>query len=801
MDFRQIAFVFVCICLHTPLVAQDCSYVLQGNVLDFHDKSALAGATVLVRETGNAVLSDLDGAYRIPGLCAGSYVLEVSHPECRTTLYPVRLDADQHLNLLLEHHVEELEEVRVIGQAYTDKTVSAREVILEQDQLERYSTASLGDALRELNGVSTLNTGATLVKPVIHGLTGSRVLILNDGVRMQDMEWGDEHAPNIDINSAGSVRLIKGAAALQYGGDAIGGVVVLEPEPLRAQDTLFGHTLVGGALNGRGGKISTALTKSFRNGWFLRGQASHKRLGDQQAPDYILSNTGIRESAGFLEVGRNAFESGFSLKYALYDAEIAILRASHIGNVDDLIRSINTGEPEIIRPFTYALDNPRQEVTHHLGRFKYYRRFEGLGKWQVQYDFQNNRRFEYDIRVGDDREKAAIDLELTTHTLSTDFNWDARRNVGLRMGLLGRYQNNFANPETGVRRLIPDYRKYDLGVFWLGEFRLDDAWSVDSGLRYDFNRMDAQKFYQTSRWEERGYQDDFDDFIRDDLGTQLLTNPEFDYHNFSFSTGAKYQWDARNAFRLNYTISQRAPNPSELFSDGLHHSAARIELGDLRIDSETSHKISASLSRHFKGWGMTLEPYAHYIQDFILLEPTGVEFTIRGAFPVWEYRQTDARLLGLDASAYISWSDFFRSEHGFSLVKGQDTRTQKALINIPPADLWHQLVFNRSDWKNLEISLRSDLVFRQNEYPSNITVFSPQQQQDVLLEINTPPNAYYLLGLHTSAEFPLGRVGRLTTGISVNNVLNTTYRDYLNRQRFFAEDLGRNINLQLKFNY
>jgi iron complex outermembrane receptor protein len=618
---------------------------------------------------------------------------------------------------------------------------------------------------------------------------------------MQDMEWGDEHAPNIDINSADHISVVKGAAALQYAGDAIGGVVIIEKARIPAQDTLFGKTLIDFISNGRGSSVSTELTKAYKSGWYLRGQASIKKLGDREAPDYILSNSGAEELGLSLDAGMRRFDKGLELDYSFYHADIAILRASHIGNADDLIQSINTRQPSVVVPFTYSIDRPRQEITHHLGKISYYKRFTGLGKWSLQYDFQNNRRFEYDIRVGADRDKPSIDLELSTHSLSTDFIWDASRQYKAQLGFTGRFQDNFANPDTGVRRLIPDYRKYDLGAFLTGEYRILDGIMIEAGLRYDFNRMDARKFSQLSRWEERGYETEFSEFIIEDIGTQLLTNPVFNYHNISASAGLLVAKNNSSVFRANYVRSQRAPNPSELFSDGLHHSAARIELGDLRIGNETSHKIALSYTKKEAKWGYSLEPYVNFIRDFILSEPSGVEFTLRGAFPVWNYRQNNAKLLGIDASAYLHWAENWESKHNISLVKGTDSDRKTALIDMPAPILKNSVSFLKPQWHNFEISLVSTYSWEQNEYPPNIEVFSPAEQRQVILDINTPPGAYHLLSLRTRMEFDLGGSMWLSTGLKAENLLNTNYRDYLNRQRYYADDLGRNIVLQLKFNY
>jgi len=767
--------------------AQQCEHILIGEVVDFHDKTPLVGALVVIVGQDKAVLTNEKGKFTIKNICDGTYELEVSHAECSTRFLAVEVLGNTFKRITLEHHIEELDEVRVVGKERR-KTNSAQEQTITNGQLERYSSASLGDALKQISGVSSLNTGATIVKPVIQGLTGSRVLILNNGARMQDMEWGDEHAPNIDINAAGKVTVVKGSSALQYGGDAIGGVIVLEPLRIQAKDSLFGKTILNGATNGRGGSVTTELIKSFENGWFIKGQGSYKRFGDLEAPDYILSNTGINEKAISLTAGKQTFYEGWDVFYSYFDTEIGVLASSHIGNVDDLIRSINSGEPLIIRDFTYDIGRPNQEVSHHLGRAKYYKRFKGVGKLSLQYDFQTNRRFEFDVRVGDDRNKPALDLELKTHTALADFSFDSNEKSTIKTGFMYRYQDNFANPDTGVRRLIPDYTKNDLGAYVTFNYLANDALILDAGVRYDYNQVDAQKFYRNSRWEERGYQEDFGDRVIQNLNTQLLANLVFDYHNISATAGMQYNFNSGAELRLNYALAQRAPNPAELFSDGLHHSAARIELGDLRIDKETSHKISVSLTQDYDKWGWEVSPYANIISDFILLNPTGTEFTIRGAFPVWEYRQTDVRLLGVDANAYANWSTNW---------SGSDI----PLINVPAPIVKNRINFTKTEWNQFQVGLESQYVFKQNETPDDIEVFSPGTQQTNILAINSAPPAYHLMHADAEMTFQLNKKSNLTTRLVVNNLLDTNYRDYLNRQRFFADDLGRNITLQLKINY
>lgn len=780
--------------------AQDCNSILIGEIVDFHDNTPLVGATINITTQNSITTSKDGGKFSFRNLCDGVIELEIAHPECTSKFVTVAINGDTFQKISLEHHVEELEEVKVVGEV-PKNTNSSQEESLSKKEMERSSGNSLGDALKKIIGVSTLNTGGNIVKPVIQGLNGSRILILNNNVRMQDMEWGEEHAPNVDVNANQKISVIKGAAALEYGGDAIGGVIVLDPLPVLRVDSLFGKTQMNLFSNGRGGNITSSLTKSYKSGLYIKGQGSYKHLGDLEAPNYLLSNTALREKGISLNIGKRDFIQGWEGYYSFFQSDIGILRASHIGNVDDLIQSINNLQPNLINDFSYDISRPNQEVSHHLGKLNYYRRFEGFGKWTLQYDFQKNRRYEYDVRVGEDANKAALDLQLTTHSFLTNVKLDAKQDLDIKIGTTGRFQSNFANPATGVRRLIPDYDKYDFGFYTVGDYRLNNTWSLDAGLRYDFSRIDAKKFYRTSRWEERGYDEDFNGIIIEDLGTQLLVNPVFDFHNISGTLGFNYELKNENHLRFNYAFSQRAPNPSELFSDGLHHSAARIELGDLRIKSEKSSKLSISLEKNSAPWGYTLAPFINSINDFIILEPRAVEFTIRGAFPVWSYRQTNALLIGVDASIFNKWTSNIRTEHRFSWVKGTDESTDTPLINIPAANLNNGISYTIPKWNNLLFSLESQYVFEQTRFPPNIEVFSPQQQQEVILDINSAPPAYHLLAMNTEASFTIKNTDDFTVGLSASNLLNSSYRDYLNRLRYFVDDMGRNISLRLIYNY
>ena len=781
--------------------SQDCKYSLSGKVTDLHDGSLLSGATLVFNEINKTAQTDLDGRYDISNLCKGQYSIKLIHPSCESTTFKININGNTNRDFKLEHHIEELNEIIVKGNPYGDQGKSTYENKVSTETLEQYSTGSLGDALNSLSGISSLNKGNGIVKPIINGLHSSRIIMINNGVRMQDQEWGKEHAPNIDINAIERLTVIKNASALQYGGDAMGGIIIAEGFKVPVKDTLFGKTMISAGSNGRGGGITSKLTKSYKNGVYGTVQGTMKRFGDVEAADYVMSNTGLYEKDMSLRMGLNRFNYGIEGYYAYFNTELGILRSSHAHSAGDQIRSINSNIPLVVRDFTYDINYPKQDVTHQLARIKGFKKFIGYGKLNFQYDFQNNRRFEYDIRVGNDRDKPALDLELKTHTILVDYITDYEF-LNFKTGIMGRFQDNFANPDTGVRRLIPDYEKYDFGIYSVADYKLNDNWQFEAGVRFDYIYMDVYKFYKKTLWEQRGYDILFPDLVVDEFGFQVLTNPELEFNNFSGTIGLTHKLSDKSKFFLNHAIASRAPNPSELFSEGLHHAIARIEIGDLRFKSEVGHKTSLTYEYLGKNLNFSINPFINNIEDFILIEPVELVETIRGNFPSWEYRQTNAQLFGVDVDASLKINDLLSLNHQLSIVKGYDKDRDLPLINMPPISTKNEISYNNKNLNNLKINLESEFVFAQNEYPdNNFEIFLPFTQTTELLDVSTPPDAYHLINLNSSIDFKVTENSSLAVGLRVTNLFNTSYRNYLNLLRFYSDDLGRNFLLNLKFNY
>ncbi len=752
-----------------------------------------------IHASTKSTLSNSDGFYKFDNLPNSNVKIYITYIGYKSIDTIVAVKSNMTLNFELKESKNQLDEVILNHRenSFSNGVINKK---LTTKTIEKYSNQSLGNLLKEVTGVSVLKTGSSIVKPIINGLHSSRVPIFNNNVKIEDQQWGIEHAPNFDVNAAGKITVLKGAAGLQFGGDAVGGIIIIEPFTF-TNDTLFGKSIATLESNGKGGTFSTSIHKGNFCDWSWNAQTSLKYYGDRFAPDYNLSNTGNREANFSGDVKYIGKKYEFQSNYSYYSANIGILRSSHLGSSADLYNAISNDYPLFVDDFTYDINHPKQQVNHHLAKVSYNRLLENDTNLNFQYSFQFNNRKEYDLRRTSS--KPALDLDLMTHA----FNIDLKKHSDVfefKLGVSGSYQNNFADSSTGIRPLIPSYDKLDFGGYSILDYHVSEKLSVELGVRYDFSNVKATKYYLKSRWDERNYSPEFNQFIVSDFGNQWLTNPEFTFHNVSLSTGLQYSINNKLNFYTTINRTSRNPNVAEFFSDGLHHSTGMIELGDLRVNKEISNKISISIQQKSSVLNYTISPFINYIQDYIFLKPIGFETTIRGAFPVWAYNQSNVMLSGIDAD--MNWDISKNLKHFFSLayVLGRNTSEKIDVIDIPPLNINNKIVFSKKQWKNATIELKSEMVFKQEQFPNynfNTNIIVEGNQTPVEVDISSTPNAYHLLHFYSDVNLNFINKSKLTVALSVFNIFNTSYRDYLNKQRFFVDEQGRNIQLQIKINY
>lgn len=765
-----------------PIQAQSipCRCFIKGVVLDHETKQPIPGATLVIKETRQGVVADAQGAYRFDHLCEGTYTLLghiVGYGETRQPVVLQHQGDEAQQDIFLTEAVQHLQNVNVSAQK-TDALSSQAVVAIQGRALDQARGQTLGDLLKTLTGVTTLQTGSSVAKPVIHGMHSNRVLILNNGIRQEGQQWGSEHGPEIDPFVASRVSVIKGAAGVRYGSDAIGGVVLVEPALLPTSGPIHGQVNLAGFSNGRQGVASAQVEGIFgktladgtsRFGWRLQGTL--KAGGNQQTPTYYIDNTGVREENGSAALAYRGNGWQTEVFYSRFQSKIGIFSGSHIGSLTDLQQVLQSGEPLVKTGFRYDIGRPYQQIQHDLLKWRTAYKTTAGTDWNLTVARQTDDRMEYDLHRPRNDSLAALDLpelrfQLTTYTADLIRTARQRGNWNHSAGISGLFQYNI----MAGRPLIPNFQTYTLGAFIIEKLR-QQRWEYELGLRYDWRRM------QIYRYVGKVYDDPVFRFVNPS-GTFGITR----YHNDHQTT------------RLNLGTAWRAPNISELFSDGIHHGAAAYEQGDIALQPETNFSTSLSTEWRSNRLQLDVDLYYNYIQNYIYLKPQPAPIlTVRGAFPFFKYTQTDAVYTGIDVTANWRMGTRWQWTGKPSYLYVQDTRQQQPLVMIPP-NRWentikYDLLRNgetRGRWRDAFASVGNLLIDQQRRVPAN-SDFAP------------PPPAYSLWNVAVGGLWAISDKQGIDVSLSATNLFDIQYRDYMNRFRYYANDLGRNVSLRMKW--
>ena len=740
---------------------QQCPWSISGIVLDEHDAASLGYATIYVKELERGVVSDSAGRFLITGICEGSYTLQFSHVGCETKEQTIRVRNHLNLTLHLEHHAELLEAIELSARRIREAGTVAR-TELDVSTLARSTGRSIGETLVQLPGVTALQTGPSIFKPVIQGLHSNRVLILKDGMRLESHQWGLDHAPEIDLNTASQISVLKGTAAVQYGTEAVAGVILVESEDLPTDQSYSGDIRLTGVTNGGQIAASSTFTRGLGRGMGLRLNAGIRRAGDARAADYLLTNTGISEVSAGMEIGYRKGLRSIRLSYQLFGSEIGILRSAHIGNLTDLQDALQRERPLIVEDFSYQIRNPKQTVLHHTLRIAGQTHIERLGVFNADYAIQWNNREEFDIRRGGRDDIPALDLRLQTHTATIGLAHDQIGRLRGKIGLHWTFQQNSNTPGTGVRPLIPNYTEYVPAISLVEKWIAGDL-ELEAGLRYEYRILNVKRFDAQN----------------------VLLKPQLRYHSYAGSAGIRYALSGSLTLYSHLGSTRRAPQVNELFSEGLHHGAAAIEEGDTALVPERSLKWVTGTTVQTQRWKLDASVFVHHVNDFIYLRPIGEpRLTIRGAFPVFLYVQDDVRLIGAEYSLQFAMTPSLQLRSQYALVRARNLSLKEGLIGMPSDRMRHTLSWIKQDHA-LDAELTAEYVWRQSNVPEEAD-YAP------------PPDGYLLL--HTGIGKDLFS-SRLHAHLSVRNLLNTSYREYLNRLRYYADDTGRSIELRLRYTF
>ena len=741
------------------------------------DKAGQPLPSAVVHFVGKHFVSDAKGRVNIPNLVRGKYPIKVNYLGFLDYEAIVAIPAANPYRVVMQEEVNQLTGTTLIG--HVAKPVTASETI-DKPKLQQKSGEELAKVLTTVAGVSMIQTGATIAKPVIHGLHSNRILILNNEVRQEGQQWGADHAPEIDPAVADKITVIKGADAVRYGSDALGGVVVITPNQLPYGDGLHGQLSPSFASNGR----KSATTLKLEGGlpgllhWAWRVQGTLKRSGDIHTADYMLNNTAAAEANFSAAIGMRQESGSAELFYSRYQNESGVFYGSHIGNLDDLLARFEIGRPLTTYPFSYSIEAPKQKVIHHLLKAKAYYFLPFGGKLTAQYAFQKDIRQEFSVRRLDRTRIPALNMWLTTHLAEIFWeNMDAPHWKTLVGGSFS-LQDNYNQPGTGVVPVIPNFASVGYGAFAIEKYHKDN-WNAEAGLRYDYKYLSAD-----------GY----------DMYSQRYGG-EHDFHNITYSLGGAWQATPHTALSSNIGVAWRAPQVNELYSSGLHHGAGTYNLGEASLSPETGAKWITFLNYTHpeRGIHLTADAYVQLIKDYIYDYPTGETRTLfSGVYPIFQYSQADAFFRGADIDASVRLAQWGavaqRISYGLrgSVVFANELKTDRYFPFIPAPRLSQSLEWKAQPkglFQTLEASIGHTFVAKQ-------TRFEPSQEL-----VATPPDAYHLFEAAVGGTIAITEQQTLSVRLSCENLFNQLYKEYTNRFRYYAHDLGRNVYLRLNYNF
>ena len=636
----------------------------------------------------------------------------------------------------------ELKEITVTGAVGDMKIKESPMPIatLQAKELRQLPSINIIDALAKQPGMAQISSGSGISKPVIRGLGYNRIVVLNDGIRQEGQQWGDEHGIEIDANEVGSVEILKGPASLMYGSDAMGGVLIVKGLPTMPEGTIRGNVnaeyqtnngLVGGSFDLEGNRKGFV----FETRYSEKHAHAYKNRFDGYVPNSQFSERAFSLKTGLMR------KWGFSnLKLGYYNINPSIVEGER-----DTVTGELVSENENVKTYQHGL--PYQRVYHYKAVSETFINMNS-GYLKAIFGYQQNRRKEFEESADE------CGLYLQLHTLNYDVRYVSEENNGWKFstGLNGMGQKSL---NLGDEFLIPDYALFDVGVFATGSKSLG-RWNLSGGLRFDHRYLDSKGLMEDGK--ER-----FMDFKRH-------------FNGFTGSLGATYEVTERLGLKLNLARGFRAPNISELASNGVHEGSLRYEIGNHNFKSEYSLQADFGIDYASEHFALTAAFFANHIQNYIYLHR--IDSIVDPDFMTFAYAQGEALLYGFETG--MDYHPFHALHFGaaFSYVNAQLLHQPEEMRYLPmtPAprlsgDVKYELLHGGKVFNNAFVAARVDWYLQQNHY------FAAYDTETM-----TP--SYVLLGLSAGTDVMLHGKKILELHLIVDNLTDVCYQDHLSRLKY-----------------
>ena len=627
-----------------------------------------------------------------------------------------------------------LNEITVQGVAGIQRLKDAASpfMVVSPNLLHNSIGTNIVDVVGRLPGLSQISTGTGISKPVIRGLGYNRVVVVEQGIRQEGQQWGDEHGLEVDEEGVHSVEVLKGPASLMYGSDAIAGVMILHPEHPLEEGTM--QVKVGSQYQTNNGLYDYRIGFAGNiNGllwnWHFLDKAAHcyKNKADGYVPGSWFNE---RDVQGMLGINKKWGHSW--LRFSRVNFTPGITEGDLVGS--------NFGG------CSYSIVSPFQKVQHTKAVSDNAWYF-GDGTLKAIIGYQQNYRREYE-----DAAEPALAMRLHTvnydikylHTLPHD--WKVSTGIG------GMWQRNV---NGGEEYLIPDYRLFDIGFFATAEWKVN-KWHFSGGARFD------NRHINTSSLMEDG-------------------SPRFEALSKNFtgmtgSLGAVWNVTDKLNLRLNVARGFRAPTVSELSSNGVHEGSIQYELGNAGLKAEKSTQIDLGLDYTTHLMSLQASLFCNWINDYIFLSRLPFE---TDGYRTYQYRQGDARLMGGEVSLDIHPIDPLHIENAFSYVRGIQLHQSAEMENLPmmPAPRWTSNVryefhrFAHNHIRRTFLAFGMEYNFRQDKFYAFDNT-----------ETETP--AYALFNISAGMDLHIFGHNCIELTLSCQNLFDKVYQPHLSRLKY-----------------
>lgn len=762
---------------------------IKGSVKD-STGSPLTGVNVALLKLNKGASTNADGNFTIKDVPPGTYKLRFSFIGFAKINKEVLVSSGKitTADVFLRQKSASLDAFTVTGTAYATEALNAPADIDVISDIKKFqvSETSLGSTLENLAGVSTISTGPQMGKPVIHGLHGSRIRVLDNGTPSDYQQFGVRHGPNVDPFVARRIEVVKGAASVQYGSDAIGGAVNILSRPIPSavgEPSYFGGTALGvyatnneeasGGLHlhGASGRLGFTGTIVRKSGGDITvpNTPTFNETNDPTAPKFAgkLSNTDFDQLNGSLGLGYQLHIGQISARYKRWSNEQNLLLPNGKGLGQNLENNslqvkadLDIGNNFILKPrFSYN-NNLRQSN-------------QGGDNAEPRSELPENGR-------------AFLDLVVDSYTSRLELE---HPNVGPFRGTIGVEYMSQDQHSRGNGELIPSASITNFGTFIFEQGTFND-FTLSAGLRFDTRSQEAKPSAKLN--------------LPDYSAGETKDVLKQDYSAFSGSVGATYQLTNALVVAANVGHGFRAPSIFNLHASGFHGGVAAFQKGNPYLDPE--HSTNTSLSLRWKSSLVNAEitGYRNYIQNYILLANTG-NFTNGGSgAPILKGKQGSARLLGIDANIEAQILPWLQVHSTFELVDGENVDKSLSSVDklplLPANTLKGGAKFMQGSLGKLEnayISVTAKHAFQKDAAGryEPFWQFGNAPQFSAFGVAST--DAYTILNASLGFELPLWN-RPVAFNISAKNLLDTVYRDFLDTYKGYALSPGRGITAKVK---